>query len=292
MTKQLFIALLTFLIIACSPLKKIKTTKSGAEIAYQNKNYQEALFKYQQLIGMYEAAETAIGADIYLKVATSAFELSQYDLAKEFYIKAMDHGKQLEALVGLKAICLVQSDIEAMKAFITAYENKLEENDLLLEVQGQLFDLFVKHDKYDEAYSMIDQFNIESIMPRLTEFLLVLEKLEKEKEAVKWCQKVLEQDEKNEHALSWMAMYDYHRAEKWYKAEMATYNKNKNATTYAYLRRDLKKISAIFRVAKERFEALHQIDPDNRQYMKYLKNCYLRLEMKKEAASMDQLLDQ
>ena len=82
----------------------------------------------------------------------------------------------------------------------------------------------------------------------------------------------------------------YEKAENRYKYEMAKYNKNKNATTYAYLRRDLKKVSADFRIARDLFIKLRKDDPNNKSYIRYLKNTYLRLEQKDKAAQMDKLL--
>ncbi len=72
---------------------------------------------------------------------------------------------------------------------------------------------------------------------------------------------------------------------------MAKYNKDQNYTAYVYLKRELKKISSMFRESRELFEKLHEDDPDNQQYIKYLKNIYLRLDMKGEASKMDMLLE-
>ncbi|WP_291856731.1 hypothetical protein [Marinilabilia sp.] len=47
----------------------------------------------------------------------------------------------------------------------------------------------------------------------------------------------------------------------------------------------------MFRESRELFEKLHEDDPDNQQYIKYLKNIYLRLDMKGEASKMDMLLE-
>ena len=101
---------------------------------------------------------------------------------------------------------------------------------------------------------------------------------------------MLVKDENSIPALEWLAVNEYNKAEEWYKKEIAKYNKNKNATTYAYLRRDLKKISAIFRLARDKFLKLRKLDPNNKSYIKYLKNTYLRLDMKDKAKEMDDLL--
>ena len=83
--------------------------------------------------------------------------------------------------------------------------------------------------------------------------------------------------------------YD-HKADDKYKTEMAIYNKNKNHTSYAYLRRELKKLSVDFRNSRDAFNKLHEIDPGDTNYIKYLKNVNLRLDNKIEADKYDKML--
>ena len=83
---------------------------------------------------------------------------------------------------------------------------------------------------------------------------------------------------------------DDKEAEARFKAAMAEYEKKKNATTYAYLRRDLKRISADYREAQAGFEKLRTIDPDNKNYIKYLITIYSRLDRDDKAKQLKKLL--
>jgi outer membrane protein assembly factor BamD (BamD/ComL family) len=72
---------------------------------------------------------------------------------------------------------------------------------------------------------------------------------------------------------------------------MSKYNKNKNATTYAYLRRELKRISTDYKIAKDILEKLIEKDPTNKNQLVYLRNCYVRLEMQEEARKVNKIID-
>jgi tetratricopeptide (TPR) repeat protein len=92
-------------------------------------------------------------------------------------------------------------------------------------------------------------------------------------------------------ALFWEAKYHFNKAEKQYQYEIAKYNKNKNTTTYAYLRRELKRLSEDYRTAKNILEKLTQKDPTNKTQLFYLRNCYVRLEMQEEAKKTDKIIN-
>ncbi len=104
------------------------------------------------------------------------------------------------------------------------------------------------------------------------------------------CKKALKDNPQQEKALFVLARTKYESAEEQYKVTMAEYNKKKNATTYAYLRRDLKKISAVYVESKGYFEKLRKIDEENKTYIKYLININLRLDQPDKAKALEKLL--
>lgn len=93
-------------------------------------------------------------------------------------------------------------------------------------------------------------------------------------------------------ALFWKAKMFFERAEKRYQSEMAKYEKDKNTTSYAYLKRELKKLSSDYVMAKDILEKLKDIDPTNKNYLIYLRNSYARLEMNQEAAQINKIIDE
>lgn len=92
-------------------------------------------------------------------------------------------------------------------------------------------------------------------------------------------------------ALFWKAKVHFDRAEKRYQYEMDKYEKDKNTTAYAYLRRELRKLSSDYILARDILIKLKDIDPTNKNYLIYLRNSYVRLEMQEEAAQINKLIE-
>ena len=72
---------------------------------------------------------------------------------------------------------------------------------------------------------------------------------------------------------------------------MNKYEKDKNTTAYAYLRRELKNLSTDYVLARDILIKLKDIDPTNKNYLIYLRNSYVRLEMQQEAAQINKLIE-
>ena len=287
--KQLFIASLLLMFFACNPLKKLETTQSSAQAAYEAANYSEALVLYEQLIQLYKENGKDIPVDIKMNAGKSAYEVKSYDTAKGYLSEAFNENKSIEQLMMLIDISKQSGDRDGLKSLIENNIDLLKGNGKGDFANSELFTIYYSIGDTEAAYSSYN--GIENPGEELFDkYLDVLVKLNKKKEAKKFCTEELIRDAGNVTALEWLAIDEYTNAEKWYKSMMAKYNKNKNATSYAYLRRDLKKVSVQYRNARNKFLKLRTIDPNNKKYIRYLKNCYLRLEMKDKAAEMDKLL--
>jgi tetratricopeptide (TPR) repeat protein len=149
----------------------------------------------------------------------------------------------------------------------------------------------MKRKEYEDALERANKMPPLSDPRIMSMRMEALEETGKKDEARKLCETILEKHPDYEPAMEWKAIDIYERAESWYKSEMSKYNENADYTAYVYLRRELKKISAMYRESRDIFEKLHQNNPGNTQYIKYLKNIYLRLEMREEATKMDMLLE-
>ena len=77
-------------------------------------------------------------------------------------------------------------------------------------------------------------------------------------ELIMICNQMLSLDSNLKDALNYKAVLLFDKNEARYKKLMDDYNKNKNATTYAYLKRDLKALSSDYRECRELFEKLRQ----------------------------------
>lgn len=287
--KQILVASFLLILFACNPLKKLETTQSSAQSSFEAANYGEALVLYEKLIQLYKESNKIVPVDIKISAGKSAYEIENYDTAKGFFTNAFNEDKNIGVLMLLIDTYKRLDDNEGLKSVI---ENNID----LLKKSGkgdfantELFNINYMLGDWDAAYSKYN--NIESPDNSLfEEYLDVLMKLDKKKEAKVLCSEVLKNDNSNITALEWLAIDEYTTAESWYKRMMAKYNRNKNATSYAYLRRDLKKVSVQYRSARDKFIKLRTINPENKQYIRYLKNCYLRLDTKDKAAEMDKLL--
>lgn len=284
----LLITIITGL-FACNPMKKIESTQTSAYSAYENGDFAGALTQYEQLMSLYKEQSKDVPYDIIVKAGKAAFNSKNFEKAKEYLSQAFEGNKTYELLKMLIETYKNLDETRLVKGLITdnvAVYQKAGKKD---EAYTELFKMDYAAGKFEDAYN--DYKNISNPdIDLFPEYLKVLDELEKKDEAKEACKTILVQDENSVAALEWLAMDEYNKAEDWYNREMSRYNKNKNATTYAYLRRDLKKISAIFRSARDKFLKLRTIDPENKKYIKYLKNTYLRLDMKDKAKEMNDLL--
>lgn len=109
-------------------------------------------------------------------------------------------------------------------------------------------------------------------------------------ELVELCKKALKDNPKQTVAQRYIGVELYNDAQARYEAAMATYNKKKNQTTYAYLMRDLKRISGTYREAKEYLNKVHAADPEDKNVIKYLININNRLDNAAEAKRLEKKL--
>ena len=285
----LSIAILLAGLFACNPMKKIETTQTSAYSAYQNGNFTEALTMYDQLMKLYKEQSKDVPYDIIVKAGKAAFNAKNFEKAKEYLSKAFEGNKTYEILNMLIDTYKQLDETGVIKKLITDNIPVFQKAGKTSEAYTELFKMSYSAGDLEEAYKNYNKISDPAI-DLFPEYLTVLNDLGKKDEAQKACETMLVKDANSVPALEWLAVNEYNKAEEWYKKEIAKYNKNKNATTYAYLRRDLKKISAIFRSARDKFLKLRKLDPNNKSYIKYLKNTYLRLDMKDKAKEMDDLL--
>jgi hypothetical protein len=277
-------------ILACNPIKKITIEKDIAEKSYNNQQYAQAYTQLSELIKKYKKNNLHVPYSIYIKAAESALQLEKYSAASEFYEQALKDSVSVIALKGNINALRMAGDYS--KAFTT-----LED-----------FSLYLKENK-EESYlneqrflHAVDTNNKEKVVSTFTSlqsptekqalaYIISLEELDRKKEAVLFSNDWIKNNLTHFSIKEWKAIHFYNSAENWYKSEMKKYNENKNYTAYVYLKRELKKISSQYRISKDLFEELHNADKNNKKYIRYLKNIYLRLEMKSKAVAMDKLLN-
>jgi tetratricopeptide (TPR) repeat protein len=283
--------LLLALLAGCNPLKQLQTHQASIKNAFEAGNYSEVLVNYEKLKDYHSSKGSEVKTEYLKMAAESAVKLERYPMAEELLQEWLDRDEDFEAVKMLANVYEQTGKTDKEYKLWNRYWEKIESPELKKEVGQKLFAIEMEQKEYDKALDRAKE------MPPMNDprivFLRVkaLEATDKKEEARSLCNTLLEKNSDFKPALEWKAKDLYEQAENWYKAEMREYNKDPNYTAYVYLKRELKKISAMYRQSRDIFEKLHQEDPDNQLYIKYLKNIYLRLEMNEEAAKMDMLLE-
>ncbi len=281
------------LAVSCSTMKKTQTLQpmqSAVSDAYAATDYEQTLASYDKLAS-YEASRGSTPDLAYLKMAAkAAYELERYPRAEQLLNNWLEQSKDEEAVLMLGEVYSNTNQTAKEQAHWDKYLALLKSDEARLEILSRQFKMEVKNREYQKALDLWEQMPPTSSPELLYLRAEALKATGKKEEADKIVDGILDRNPGFEQALFWRASDIYTKAEEWYQSEMGKYNKKPDYTSYVYLRRELKKISELFRQSREMFEALRVIDPTNTTYIKYLKNIYLRLEMKEDAVKMDMLL--
>lgn len=283
----LFISAIT--LFSCNPLKQLQTEQVAAEKSYTEKNYAQAYTQLSVLIKKLEQNNQKVPNALILKAAESASEISNYSAATDYYKKNVSDSASVEAVKGLIKVLNAQELHAEVADELSKHKKLLTEKGEEDYLKQQVFNNNVDLNKKDAVITSFKELT-KPTEDQAMIYINTLENAGNKKEALKYCKQLVKSNPNFYKAREWKGKYYYEYAENWYKNEMNKYNKDKNYTAYVYLKRELKKISANYKVAKEQFEILHKQYSTDKKYIKYLKNIYLRLELKKEATAMDNLL--
>jgi tetratricopeptide (TPR) repeat protein len=282
---------LVLVIAACNPLKQVQGYQTSMEQAYETKDYPGVLTAYNQLEKYHSSKGSKIKPEFLKKAGHAAMEIENYDKAEEILLKSIAQTDDIESVEMLANVYQQTGKTDKEYHLWIQYADQIKSEEKKAEVSQKLFAIEMQRKEYEKALDRAKK------MPSLSDPRFMFMRVEalnatgKKEEAREVCNNLLEKNPDFKPAMEWKAIDIVERAENWYKAEMAKYNKDQNYTAYVYLKRELKKISSMYRQSRELFEKLHEEDPDNQQYIKYLKNIYLRLDMKGEASKMDMLLE-
>ena len=285
------ILLLTIVLISsCSPTKQMLSLESDLSELYQQGQYEKAVQQYDKLRILSDKNSLPISDAIKLLTAKAAHKAGDFEKSTTLF-KSIENLDDTEGLimggVNYEKSGLVQEELSYWSAKLSKFEGSDHLRDILLKIY-RLEQQLQNYTEANETWAKIDHQDNPDLM---FEQVTVLSNLDKTAEALALCNKILKVNRKHERALFWKADYYYNKAENWYQSEMAKYNRDANYTTYAYLRRELKKISANYRTARDLLNTLHDIAPENKKYIGYLINTFIRLDMKNEADQMTKKLN-
>ncbi len=289
--KKLLFILSIIAIAACNPTAKLPTLQSEADAAFNQADYSKAYPLFAEYIQLATTNNVEVSNELLLKQAQTCAQIDKTDEATAIYDQLLKDDANIGLLAEYAQLLQREGRTDQELALWQSYADKITTPELLkLKAERQVF-LNAANENNEAVVTAYENKGEVTLSKEVQlTYIKALEATDKAGTAVKACNELLKEQPDYEAALEWKAKYYYNKAEDRYKYEMAKYNRNKNATTYAYLRRDLKKVSADFRMARETFLKLRQLNPKDQSYIRYLKNTYLRLEQKDDAARMDRLL--
>ncbi|NVO09431.1 MAG: hypothetical protein HXX16_05665 [Bacteroidales bacterium] len=281
----------TLLITSCTSTKKIVEQDSSiqkyqeAKTALNSGDYQKALTSFEEIIELKKNQNKRVDSTIYQNAGVAAWELKQTDktiqyleLAKRFSV-ANDKTYSILAKAFLEKDNL-SKEITNLEAYIAKYPQGEE----IQSVQKQLFTAYVKSENWDSAYKIWPSFdnNAQNEVKYLNSYYKVCEKLEYKNQLEKIAQQLLKLDKNNIDALEFFAEKYYWLAENSYVKEMKAYQVNKTDKQYQQLLAAYKVYFENYRISKEYFLRLYQINPKPR-YATFLGNIFTRYENKEKA---------
>jgi tetratricopeptide (TPR) repeat protein len=289
--KKVLILLSFVVLAACNPAARLTTVQSEADVAFNQADYNKAYSLYSEYIKLAESSNIKVSKELLAKKAQACAHIDKTDEAVAIYDQLLKDEANIDFIAEYAQLLQLEGRIDQELGLWKSQSSRITSPELLKLKAERLVFLNAANEN-NEAVVTAYESKGETTLSKEAQltYIKALEATNKGGSAIKACNELLGDQPDYEAALEWKAKYFYNKAEDRYKYEMDKYNKDKNATTYAYLRRDLKKVSADFRIARDTFIQLRKIDPTNQSYIKYLKNTYLRLEQKDEAAQMDKLL--
>lgn len=286
------VLLLSLVVLAaCSPVKKITSLEDEMNTLFRQEQYSQVLERFSEVEALSIKGKLPLSDATLLVAAQAAHQSGNYEQSAQLF-------QQIETALDGATLMMAGKNLQELGrsaeelAFWSDNLPSLTEESHKLSAYKRQFALLRQLGSYEEAAAVWPQLQSLSDPDLMYAQVEVLDKLDKKSEALKLNDQILTVDGEHEGALFFKADYYYHKAENWYQDEMTKYNRNANYTTYAYLRRELKKISTDFRTARDLLEKLHQLQPENRLYVGYLVNTYTRLEMRNEANAMKNKLQE
>lgn len=280
-TKRLFQIFIVALIVAsCSTTKKVAISpRAQADILYNKAEYANALIAYQAL------DSASRDSAVYHNMALSAFMVQNFTIAVE-----VTRNITPDSILKVKFNNFIDS-LNTYSSQITVVENN---TDFFQQIVGQkVYDKLVLYYDSREDSKLVDVYSKASAQVRSECFPKYFSFVRNEKsntELIQVCKNALADNKNQIVALKYLGVQNYNVAEADYKKAMDEYNRKKNNTTYAYLRRDLKRISAVYVKSREYLDKVHKLDPEDMQTIKYLININNRLDQPAKAKALQRLL--
>lgn len=279
------------LITGCTSTKKITQQDSSiqkyqeAKTAYSSGDYQKALISFEEIIELKKSQNKRVDSTIYQYAGVAAWELKQTDKTIQYLELAKRFSVANDKTYSILAKAFLEKDnLSKEITNLDAYIAKYPQGEEIQSVQKQLFMAYVKSENWDSAYKIWPSFdnNTQNEVKYINDYYKVCEKLEYKNQLEKIAQQLLKLDKNNVDALEFFAEKYYWLAENSYVKEMKAYQANKTDKQYQQLLAAYKVYFENYRISKEYFLRLYQINPKSR-YATFLGNIFTRYENKEKA---------
>ncbi len=273
----------SFLFIAaivggCGIARQVAALQEEAGSEYSAGNYHGALELYEQIIDLKKSRSHEASGETWYRAGIAAWETGSRNRAIEYLVQAGRKDRYGEK--GYYILATAYREIDNLSLEITSLENYLEkypDGGKADVMRIRLFDTYLESNNLDGALELWQY--LEDLAPgnaNLLESWFVLNRrLEREDELKDIARKLHEADNKNITALEYLGDHYFWLAENRYRQEMTAYEENQTRAQYRQLLNALDIINEQFRLSRDYFEKLMDINPGP-AYAEYLRNIYLR----------------
>lgn len=288
----LAIVIIAFAFARCSAPKQVVEVKDPniqklqeANTAFNTGDYQKALTLYDEIVNQKKAEKKRPDSTIYQNAGIAAWELKQTDVAIQYLEIAKRYPIATDKTYSVLAKAFLEKDnLSKEITNLDAYINKYPQGAEIQAMRKQLFFAYIKSENWDSAYKLWSNIepNDQNNVKMLSGYFKVCDKLNYKNQLDGIAQKLLKVDPNNIDALEHLAEKYYSLAENSYVKEMNAYNANKTQEQYQKLLAAFKVLNENYKIAKDYFTRLYQIQPKSR-YATFLGNIYTRFENKEKA---------
>ncbi len=279
----LFLIIVT--IVGCGIARQVATLQEEAELEYTTGNYSDALNLYEQVIEMKMSRNREISGETWYRAGIAAWETELRHRAIEYLVNA--GRKDYYSEEGYYILAKAYREIDNLSLEITNLRNYLEkypDGRKADDMRIRLFDTYLETNNHEGALELWQYLeNMASGNPDILENWFILNsRLDREEKLKDIALKLYNADNKNVIAIEYLGDHYFWIAESRYQEEMKAYEENHTRRQYRQLLSAMDTINEQFRLSRDYFEQLMDIDPKP-VYAEYLRNIYKRFGNKERA---------
>ncbi len=273
-----FLLLAIATMAGCGPARRILTLQEEAGSEYNAGNYRKSLELYEEIIELEKNRNREADGEIWYRAGIAAWETGHLNKAVEYLVHA--GRKDTSGERGYYILATAYREIDNLSLEITNLENYINNypgGDRADELRIRLFDAYQESSNTDRALGLWE--DLEELAPGnagLMESWYELNRtLGREENLKDIARDLYNADSTNVTALEYLGDHYFWLAENRYQEEFTAYEQNQTRAQYRQLLNALETINENFRISRDYFEQLWEIDP-RPSYAEYLRNIYFR----------------